>query len=86
MFLHIGDNILLAKKDIIAILNWETDKERNANMSFYKSFQQRKKPIFTCKDQDKVKSLILTEDALYLSPISSQTLKKRSDRHPFHWE
>ena len=47
MFLHIGDNILLAKKDIIAILNWETDKERNANMSFYKSFQQRKKPIFT---------------------------------------
>ena len=37
MFLHIGDNILLAKKDIIAILNWETERERNSNMFFFKS-------------------------------------------------
>lgn len=84
MFLHIGDNILLAKKDIIVILNWETEKERNANMSFYKGLQQEKKIICTCKDKDKIKSLVMTEDAAYLSPISSQTLKKRGERHSFH--
>lgn len=86
MFLHIGDNILLAKKDIIAILNWETEKERNTNMAFFKNLQQEKKTIFTCKDKDKIKSLVLTEDGVYLSPISSQTLKKRGERHPFHGE
>ncbi len=86
MFLHIGDNILLAKKDIIFILNWETEQERNANISFFKNLQQEKKPIFSCKDKDKIKSLVLTENAVFLSPISSQTLKKRGDRHPFHPE
>ncbi len=86
MFLHIGDNILLAKKDIIAILNWETEQERRANMLFYKNLQQEKKKVFSCKDKEKIKSLILTENAVYLSPISSQTLKKRGERHPFHME
>ena len=86
MFLHIGDNILLAKKDIIAILNWETERERNSNMFFFKSIQQEKKPVFTCKDKEKIKSLVLTDAAVYLSPISWQPLKKRGERHPFHGE
>ena len=86
MFLHIGDNILLAKKDIIAILNWETERERNSNMFFFKSIQQEKKPVLTCMDKDKIKSLVLTDTAVYLSPISCQTLKKRGERHPFHGE
>ena len=83
MFLHIGDNKKKKKKDIIAILNWETEKERNANMSFFKRLQQDKKIICTCKEQDKVKSLVMTGETVYLSPISSQTLKKRGERHLF---
>ena len=86
MFLHIGDNILLAKKDIIAILNWETEQERNSNMAFFRRLQQEKRNIITCKDKNKIKSLILTGDTVYLSPISCQTLKKRGDRHLFHTE
>ena len=86
MFLHIGDNFMLMKKDIIAILDWETERERNANMLFYKHWQEQKQPIFACRDENQIKSLVLTDNQVYLSAISCQTLKKRANQIQFSLE
>lgn len=86
MFLHIGDNFLLDKREIIAILDWETDRERNANMGFYKAWKEKQKPVYVCRKEDEVKSLILTDRQIYLSAISCQTLKKRADKSIDSWE
>lgn len=86
MFLHIGDNFMLMKKDIIAILDWETDRERNANLVFYKNWKEQKKPIFACREESQIKSLVLTDQQIYLSAISCQTLKKRANQMQFSWE
>lgn len=80
MFIHIGDNLLLEQKDIIAILEWETEEDRNVNIGFYQHWLAEEKPVVFCREKDKIKSLVLTDDKIYFSAISCQTLKKRSDK------
>ena len=86
MYVHIGKDVVINSDDIIAILDWETDRERNANLVFYKNWKEQKKPIFACREESQIKSLVLTDQQIYLSAISCQTLKKRANQMQFSWE
>lgn len=79
MFLHIGENLLLAKREIIAILKWETEQERNSNTLLFKRLQEEKETVYVDKEAGKTKSLIMTDHIVYLSPISCHTLKRRGN-------
>lgn len=74
MFLHIGLNTVLDVKDIVAIISLEDDSG---------SVVYPKAEIISISDQ-KNKSMIIFNDkkrsAVYLSHISSITLKKRIDQ------
>lgn len=81
MFLHLGENIVVPIKDIIGIFDVETSMYSSDTIQFLRmaeedGFVQR-------ITKDKPKSFIIAEvdkkSKVYLSPISSSTLTKRSE-------
>lgn len=78
MYLHIGNNVILNKKDIIFILDYENLKENNIFKEFCTNIDKNN---ITDISEGKPKSIIITKenDILkgYISNISSTTLAKR---------
>ncbi len=77
MFLHLGGDIMVSQDKIIAILDIET-AIKNADTEKYLKKINNSGLITHVSDVGKEKSLVITTDTNYLSPISSTTLLKRS--------
>lgn len=75
MFLHLGGNVDILNQEIIVILNYKTLKRNTAELP---SFFNSAKMIHIEPDKE-IKSVILTQEEIFLSPISSWTLLKRSE-------
>ena len=80
MFLHVGGTVDVYKKDIIAIMDLETTTISKDSKEFLKVAEEEGF-IFPIGD-DLPKTFVIVEDEgrniVYLSPISSATLYKRS--------
>jgi hypothetical protein len=77
MFLHLGGDVVIPKKDIIAILN-----DRTKLSPATKEFLEISKDegfIKKISHNDKDKAYIVTTKEIYISPISCFTLRKRSE-------
>lgn len=74
MYVHIGENILIRSTDIITILDKQTVEASPISLEF---MEKQKKIISNIKGSI-YKSIVITKDTIYLSPIASNTLKKRS--------
>ena len=77
MFLHLGNNIMVNMNKIIAILDLETAADSTAARNLLNNIVKNKK-VENIAEEGKEKSLIISEGSFYLSPISSNTLLKRS--------
>ncbi|MCI1945841.1 extracellular matrix regulator RemB [Clostridium luticellarii] len=80
MFLHLGENIVVPIKDVIGIFDVETSTYNSDTLQFLRMAEE---DGFVEKiTKDKPKSFIIAEvnkkSKIYLSPISSSTLTKRS--------
>jgi extracellular matrix regulatory protein B len=80
VFLHLGENVVVPIKDIIGIFDMETSMYSSDTIQFLRmaeedGFVQR-------ITKEKPKSFVIAEinkkSKIYLSPISSSTLTKRS--------
>lgn len=76
MFIHLGGDTLVSSKKIIAILNAEHTVGNNTKKDFLKT--ETAKGNVTEINSENYKSIVLTDKKIYLSPISSLTLKKRA--------
>ena len=80
MFLHIGGDIVIPVKDVIAIMDIDTTTISKDTKEFLKIAEEE--GFIRSISDDLPKSFIITEidkkSIIYLSPISSVTLKKRS--------
>ena len=80
MFLHIGGDIVIPLKIIIAILDIETTTVSKDTKDFLKVAEEE--GFISTISSDLPKSFIITEtdkkSKIYLSPISSVTLQKRT--------
>lgn len=74
MYIHIGEDLNIKAKDIIAVL----DKEVVQNTERLKEFLHFHKKKILKLSRNPFKSVIITDQYVYLSPIASGTLKKRS--------
>lgn len=81
MFLHLGENIVVPIKDVIGIFDMETAADSTDTIQFLRmaeedGFVQR-------ITKEKPKSFIIAEvnkkSKIFLSPISSSTLGKRTE-------
>ncbi len=78
MFIHLGGDVVVPKEEVIAILSAQQTKKSEINREF---MEQAYNDGFIDPIVDKAayKSVVVTVKKIYLSPISSVTLKKRSD-------
>ena len=77
MYLHIGQNIILNKKNIIGIFDLDGLNVSKDTMNML-SYEEKKGNVINVT-MDLPKSFIITkENKIYISQISVQTLKKRS--------
>lgn len=79
MFIHLGGDIVIPSKDIIAIMDLESSSFSNNTREFLQTAEDEG---FIKKISDSnLKSFVLSEkdnkSIIYLSPISSVTLQKR---------
>jgi extracellular matrix regulatory protein B len=80
MFLHLGENVVIPLKEVIAIFDIDSlespDSKQFLKVAEEEGFIKR-------VNKDQAKSFVLTErnkkSIIYLSPISSVTLVKRSE-------
>jgi hypothetical protein len=77
MFVHLGGDTLVSTKKIIIILNYENNKKENNVNEYIKKIQGKRN--VKKLEGDTLKSIIVTNNTIYLSPISSMTLKKRAE-------
>jgi hypothetical protein len=76
MFVHLGGDTLVSTKKIVVILNYEDNGKVNIH-EFIKKIQGKRN--IKKLEGDNHKSIVVTDDTIYLSPISSMTLKKRAE-------
>lgn len=76
MFLHLGGDVVVPEKDIIAILDHKT-RLSPATREFLE-ISKDEGFIKKISQNDKDKAYIVTTKEIYISPISCVTLRKRS--------
>jgi len=75
MYLHLGSDYMIKNSEIIAIFNLKDDEA-----DIYKEYISKyadKYEIIDASEGEEFYSCVLTENKIYLSAISSITLKKR---------
>jgi hypothetical protein len=79
MFLHIGSDVVIPLKNVIAILDIETTTLSKDTREFLKTAEEE--GFIETISEDLPRSFVITEEdkksKIYLSPISSVTLQKR---------
>ena len=75
MYIHIGEDLNIRAKDIITIL----DKDSTTDSEIMDEFLKRHDKNMINLSKSTFKSVVITFDKVYLSPIASGTLKKRSN-------
>jgi len=77
MFLHVGTDVVVSLKRVVAILDLKSAGSTDSTREFIAQLKAKKR--ITDISGGDAKSLVLTEEEAFLSPISSLTLKKRCD-------
>lgn len=81
MFLHLGENVVVPLKDIIGIFDIETSMYSSDTTQFLRMAEED--GFVERITKEKPKSFIIAEvnkkSKIFLSPISSATLTKRSE-------
>jgi len=77
MFVHVGGDVMVAKKDIIAVIS--TDTKRSAITREFFDVAREEGFLVPIAAEGKEKSYVMTGREIYISPISCSTLKKRCD-------
>lgn len=75
MFIHLGAQLSISDRDIIAIVSIGTVDKSKLNTEFL-DFQKNLGKVRSV-DMSKPKSVVITSDTVYLSPVSVSTLRRR---------
>lgn len=78
MFLHLGCDVMVAKKELLGIFAYEY-KEMSSVTKEFLDLARTEKKVVEISEPEKTKSFVLTDRKLYFSPISSITLQKRAN-------
>jgi len=83
MFLHLGADTVVPLSDVISITDLKSVRS-SINRNFINNMKEKKKIMDISSNNPK--SFVVTEKVVYLSAISSLTLKKRAGNFPEHEE
>jgi regulator of extracellular matrix RemA (YlzA/DUF370 family) len=76
VYIHLGNNYIISTQNIIAIIN--LNPPLNEDIKDIMEIARSERKLVNISEKGKNKALILCDDRVYLSPISSNTLYKRA--------
>ncbi|MFD0698480.1 extracellular matrix regulator RemB [Paenibacillus sp. GCM10027628] len=76
MFIHLGGEKIIRASELIAIFDISIEKSSKISKQFIQQATKDKK--IEQIGEEECKSLVVTQNKVYYSPISSATLKKRA--------
>ena len=86
MFLHLGSDVVVNDKDIVAIMDLETTSISKITREYLQK-AEKESEVITVSYEDLPKSYVVccenNERKVYISPISSLTLLKRANKSEF---
>ncbi len=77
MYVHLGADTMVSSEKIIAILDLEAMRDAESSREFLRGIINDDCVVNIGEEMD-TSSVVLTDEGLYLSPISSKTLRKRT--------
>lgn len=77
MFIHIGGDVVVVTIEVVAIID-ANHVERSMKKNNYLLNKVEKSHHVVKITSEDIKSIVITTDTIYYSPISSLTLKKRA--------
>jgi hypothetical protein len=81
MILHLGSDMSIRTREVIAIFDLDVIRPSQASREFLEIMESEGKLVRISSEPPK--SAVLTENALYLSPISSWTILRRAEHGQF---
>lgn len=76
MYLHIGENYVLKTDAVIGIFDMDTATVNKATRDYLNKAEKEKRIVYTSYDLPK--SFIVTEEKIYVSPLNTATILKRT--------
>ncbi len=76
MFLHLGGDVVINSKKIIGIFDMDTSTVNKATRDYLSKAEKDKKIIYV--NYELPKSFAVTQDGIYVSPLNTATLLKRT--------
>ncbi|NGM81927.1 DUF370 domain-containing protein [Paenibacillus sp. 7124] len=76
MYIHLGGEKIIRSSELIAIFDISIEKSSKLSKQFVAAALNDKK--LERIGEEEAKSIVVTQNIVYYSPISSSTLKKRS--------
>lgn len=77
MFLHLGNDMSIRLKDVVSIHDYGVFQSGD-NKVFLESVAREGRLLCSTEEGQQEKSLVVTKDRVYVSAISSGTLKRRA--------
>ena len=78
MFIHLGEDTIIEDKNIIGIFDMDTSTVNKATRDYLTLAERSNKTEYV--NYDLPKSFIVTDDKIFISPINTNTLYKRSKK------
>ena len=76
MFIHLGEDTVINDKEIIGVFDIDTSTVNKATRDYLSKAEKDKRVIYV--NYDLPKSFIVCDDKVYISPINTSTINKRS--------
>ena len=76
MFIHLGEDTVVNDKEIIGVFDIDTSTVNKATRDYLSKAEKDKRIIYV--NFDLPKSFIVCDNEVYISPINTSTINKRS--------
>ena len=76
MFIHLGENTVITDEKIIGIFDMDTSTVNKATRDYLANAEKTGRVEYV--NFDLPKSFVVTDDRVYISPVNTSTLNKRS--------
>jgi hypothetical protein len=76
MFIHLGEDTVINDKEIIGVFDIDTSTVNKATRDYLSKAEKDKRVVYV--NYDLPKSFIVCDDKVYISPINTSTINKRS--------
>ena len=76
MYLHLGENTVVTDSDIIGIFDMDTSTVNKATRDYLSFAEQSGRLVYV--NYDLPKSFIVTDGTVYVSPVNTSTLYRRT--------